>query len=342
MGRSRNPEAQDSLSEQGNQGTADEQSSEKVGRRALLRRAATLAAAGIGGVAATEMLTASPAAAVTGAMQFGTSNNAGGSNTSLTSTAGGSTFEISHTNLIANLRLTPVDDAGDYGDPANPQGDLGGTMRGGELVNLTENVPTDTGTATVDTLFWMAGDNAAADLANLTVVHTSATGTVFAPVGPTRVLDTRSNRALLASQSVLDSAHRLVTAKTLKLQLDSFVKFAYAVHMNITAVTPTGNGFLTVFGSQTGTGGPNQPKASSVSFSSGVTIANHVVSPLTDDFSIFIYTSKTTHIIVDVQGYTLPDFSFLNNNAGALAKLQKGQSTPRFVPGPVPRRIAKG
>ena len=135
---------------------------EKVGRRALIRRAATLAAAGIGGVAATEMLTASPASAATGTMMFGQANAAGASNTSLTSSADSSTLEISHTAKVANVRLAPVDDAGDYGGGTTPAGDPGGTMLGGELLNLTETVSTNAGTSTVDTLFWMAGDNGAA------------------------------------------------------------------------------------------------------------------------------------------------------------------------------------
>lgn len=299
---------------------------EKVGRRALIRRAATLAAAGIGGVAATEMLTASPASAAAGGnMIIGQSNAAGASNTSLTSTADSSTLEVTHTGKVANLRLTPVDDSGDYGG-ANPQGDPGGTMLGGELLNLTEQVTTGTGTATVDTLFWMAGDNGDAQLENLAVVLTTATGTVFAPYaeivndvpkGPLRVLDTRSNRSLLVTQTVLDSSHRLIGGKTLELQLDSFVQFAYAVHFNITAVTPTNGGFMTAFGSQSGTGAPLRPTASNINYTKSVTIANHSVSPLSDRLSLFIYASSTTHVIVDIQGWTLPDFSFLSANGGA-------------------------
>src|SRR4051794_36634472 len=79
MGSSRTPDAQGNPDPTGNLDT------EKVGRRALLRRAATVAAAGIGGVAATEMLTAGPAAASTGAMQYGANNNAGVDTTTLTS-----------------------------------------------------------------------------------------------------------------------------------------------------------------------------------------------------------------------------------------------------------------
>jgi hypothetical protein len=325
---------------------------EKVGRRALIRRAATLAAAGVGGVAATEMLTASPASAAAGGnMIIGASNVAGASNTSLTSNADSSTLEISHTAKVANLRLAPVDDSADYGG-TNPLGDPGGTMLGGEMLNLTEAVTTSTGTSTVDTLFWMAGDNGDAHLENLAVVLTTATGTVFAPyatiqgsvpIGPLRVLDTRSNRALVASTTVLDSSHRLIGGQTLELQLDSFVDFAYAVHFNLTAVTPTGSGFMTAFGSQAISGGPLKPVASNINFTTGVTIANHSISSLSDRLSLFIYSSRTTHVLVDIQGWTLPDFSFIVNQP-AKTGLRAGTQRKGLgvVPGPMPKRKARG
>jgi hypothetical protein len=321
--------------------------SEKVGRRALIRRAATLAAAGIGGIAATEMLTASPASAATGNMQFGATNTAGVDKTILTSTADSATFEVAHTGKIANVRLKPVDDSVDYGGPSSPAGDPLATMLGGELINLTETVDTGTGSADIDTLFWMAGDNANGDLANLAVVLTTATGTVFAPyaytdsngaaIGPYRVLDTRSTagRLRLSSQTVLDSSHRLIGGKTLEIQLDDFVKFAYAVHINVTAVTPTGVGYLTVYGNAP------QPVASNLNYTAGVNIANHTVAPISDVSSLHIFASKTTHVLVDIQGWTLPDFSYLKVLPAAKA-LRQGATRGLGVARQVPRRTTGG
>ncbi len=50
---------------------------------------------------------------------------------------------------------------------------------------------------------------------------------------------------------------------------------------------------------------------SNLNFTKGVTIANSGLSPLSDGTSIFIYASQTTHVILDLQAWTLPDFSFL-------------------------------
>lgn len=306
---------------------------EKVGRRALMRRAAGLAAAGIGGVAATEMLSAGPAAANVGdPILAGQTTDAINSKTILNSGAGSATFDIRNDSLVANLRLAPVDDAVDYGGdgtPGSANGDPNATMIGGELLNLTEHV--DDGTANgqdVDTLFWMAGDNNAGDLGNLAVVLTTATGTVFVPYGPFRALDTRSNRTLLISQpSELDSSHRLRAGHTLELDLSDFVQFAYAVHFNVTAVFPVGSGFMTAFGSQDSNGDPARPTASNINFTKNVTIANHSVSPLSGNKSLYIYSNQTTHVIVDIQGWTLPDFSFLSANAGQKAKAFRSQAT---------------
>ena len=68
-----------------------------------------------------------------------------------------------------------LDDSVDYGGPTNPQGDSGGTMLGGELINLTETVDTGTGTADVDTLFWMAGNNSATKMPMIAITTNSST-----------------------------------------------------------------------------------------------------------------------------------------------------------------------
>jgi hypothetical protein len=267
------------------------------------------------------MLTAGPASANAGDPMVLGPNDGTTARTTLTSAAStGASFQVAHTAHIANMRLAPVDTSETYGDPVTGIGDSGGVMVGGELINLTETVDDGQGgTQDVDTLFWMAGDNAGQNLHNLAVVLTTATGTVFVPYGPFRALDTRSAslRTLLASQTVLDSQHRLIGGKTLELDLSPFVQFAYAVHFNLTAVTPTATGYMTAFGSQTAGGAPSRPLASNINFAKGAIIANHSVSPLSDRLSLFIYAAATTHVIVDIQGWTLPDFSFLIDNSGA-------------------------
>lgn len=321
---------------------------EPVGRRALLRRAATVAAAGIGGIAATEMLTAGPASAASGGnVVLGEANDSQTDQTTWTSaTQQGASLELSNTGLTANVRLAPVDDAEHYGG-STIHGDPLAKMVGGELINLTEQSTDNQGNPeTVDTLYWMAGPNdPAGQLHNLTVVLTTATGTVFAAVPPQRLLDTRASggRTRIANQSVLDSQGRLIGGKALELQLDEFIIFAYAVHFNLTAVAETGNGFLSVYP------GPTRPTVSNLNYSTGINIANAGLSPLSSNFSVFIYASKTTHVLFDLQGWTLPDFSFLKANSPAVqaqaagrAAAAKAAARPSVLPGPVRSSKTKG
>jgi hypothetical protein len=341
MGKSRTPKAAAST----NAGEIDQDSAPAVGRRALIRRAATVAAAGIGGIAATEMLSAGPAAAAAGdPLNLGELNNADDQKTIITSTAPSATLDVRHSGKIANLRLAPVDDSQDYGgDPIH--GDLAGTMLGGELINLTETVDLGGGaTQDIDTLFWMAGDNAAAGLDNLAVVLTTATGTVFVPFGPFRALDTRSSSLrthILNGPAVLDSQHRLIGGKTLVLDLSDFVEFAYSVHFNLTVTTSTSGGYLTAFGSQDTNGDPDQPLASNINFAKGQVIANHGISPLSSDGTLYIFASSTTHVVLDIQGWTLPDFSFLNPGAGGGLMKQSARSSKAKGLGVVRRPVQR-
>ena len=302
---------------------------ETVGRRALLRRAATVAAAGIGGVAAAEMLSAGPAsAAQNDPVLAGQSTAAGPNVTTLSSTVDGPTLELDNNNGAhhgTNLRLAPVDTSAAYVGTAQ--------LAGGELLNLTEQV----GLATTDTLYWLAGPAAGTDnLANLTVVLTTATGTVFAPVPPSRLLDTRysTTRHRVQNLSALDSHGRLIGGQSVEIDVSDLVGFAYSIHFNVTATQETTGGYLTVYP------GGTKPNVSNLNFTKGVTIANSGLSPLSDNTSIFIYASQTTHVLLDLQGWTLPDFSYLTNAIGSdIAPQTAAKAKARSI---FPARSPKG
>jgi hypothetical protein len=319
----------------------------RVDRRSVLRRAAAVAAAGIGGVAAVEMLSAGPASAAVGTMQYGTDNDAGNLQTTLTSTISSntghkaSTLLLSHTSNGAPLAVAPQ--VGASWSPST------GSLVGGELINLS--APDSQG-ITSQSLFWMTGDNSTVDsngsnLDNLAVVLTTATGTVFAPVGPSRLLDTRyaSMRHRILKPSVLNSHGQLIGKQVLELDLSDIVSFAWAIHFNLTATVETGTGFLTAFGSQDSKGNPAVPTASNLNFHENLSIANSGLSPLSSNLSLYIYASTTTHVILDVQGWTLPDFSFLlepdATAAAATAKASPQRSAAAAVRS-IPRRASRG
>ncbi len=73
---------------------------------------------------------------------------------------------------------------------------------------------------------------------------------------------------------------------------------AATVFLNVTAVDPTGGGYLSVYPC-----GQNRPNASSVNFAQGANIANAVVAKVGTNFQVCIFVSTTTHLIVDSSGF---------------------------------------
>jgi len=73
---------------------------------------------------------------------------------------------------------------------------------------------------------------------------------------------------------------------------------ATAVALNLTAIAPTGTGYATVYPCS-----PTVPNTNNLSYVSGKTISNTVVAQVDSNGQVCIYTSKATHLSVDVNGY---------------------------------------
>ena len=72
-----------------------------------------------------------------------------------------------------------------------------------------------------------------------------------------------------------------------------------SVVLNVTAASPSGAGFLTVFPS-----GEARPDASNVNFAAGVTVANVVVAKVGADGRVGVYNDAgCTDVVVDVAGW---------------------------------------
>ena len=114
----------------------------------------------------------------------------------------------------------------------------------------------------------------------------------FVGVNPERVLDTREGRSLGGGET-----------RTVQITGRANVPAgARAVVMNVTAITPTRAGFLTVF-----PGGGTRPLASNLNFRPGEVIANLVTVRLSDEGQVGIYNnSGNTHVAADVVGYYGP------------------------------------
>jgi uncharacterized protein (DUF1501 family) len=112
----------------------------------------------------------------------------------------------------------------------------------------------------------------------------------FAALNPTRLLDSRIRRRPIVTNQTINVKVRGVGG--VPLNADSVV-------LNVTAVTPTLPGFLTVFP----TGSPRQT-TSSLNFEAGAIVPNLVIAKVGASNSVSIYNLQgATHVIVDVVGY---------------------------------------
>jgi|688.fasta_scaffold03653_20 hypothetical protein len=124
-------------------------------------------------------------------------------------------------------------------------------------------------------------------------------GARFTPVTPVRILDTRT------TNTPSGVAGRVPEAGTLNLQItgaNGIPVDATAVVMNVTAVAPTGAGFVTVWPR-----GVTQPLSSNLNFAPGDVVPNLVTVGIGSNGQVSLYhQGGTNDLIADVVGYYSP------------------------------------
>ncbi len=125
----------------------------------------------------------------------------------------------------------------------------------------------------------------------------------FVSINPARILDTRTGFAtvdtLLAGGGSLDAGSTLEVAVTGR---GGVAADALAVSLNVTAVDAGGDGYLTVWPC-----GSPRPTASNVNYVLGATVANAVLATIGSRGAVCVYTSRRTHLVVDVSGFAPHD-----------------------------------
>ena len=118
------------------------------------------------------------------------------------------------------------------------------------------------------------------------------TGAKFKPLTPVRIMDTRNTTPLVGTVN-----RSLTVLGVGGVPNSSTVK---AVVVNVTVVSPTAGGFLTVYPSL-----ESRPTASNLNFVRGSTIANLVVVKVGTDGKIVFFngSSGSTNVLADVVGY---------------------------------------
>ena len=122
---------------------------------------------------------------------------------------------------------------------------------------------------------------------DLDATYDAAGTSRFTALVPGRLGDTRLTTKVLAGQSVewtvVGDAGAAVGTN--------------AVSLNIAVTEPEGAGYLTVYAC-----GSAMPWASNLNFAAGQTISNHVTSSIGANGKICVYTSRTTNVVIDVEG----------------------------------------
>jgi alpha-tubulin suppressor-like RCC1 family protein len=120
-------------------------------------------------------------------------------------------------------------------------------------------------------------------------------GANYTPLAPARVLDTRNSTQGELSTPV----GRRQTRSQRVAGVGGVPVDASAVAINITAVTPTQGGYLTVWPS-----GRTRPEASSINFPAGGVVGNFVIAEVGANGRVDIYNHDgNTHVVFDVVGY---------------------------------------
>jgi alpha-tubulin suppressor-like RCC1 family protein len=121
----------------------------------------------------------------------------------------------------------------------------------------------------------------------------------YVPLPPVRVLDTRN-----ATQGELSArVGRRATVSQRVAGVGGVPPTAKAVAINITAVSPTAAGFVTVWPS-----GQTRPEVSSINFPAGAVVGNFVIAEVGADGRVQIYNHNgTVHVVFDVVGYVPAD-----------------------------------
>jgi photosystem II stability/assembly factor-like uncharacterized protein len=134
----------------------------------------------------------------------------------------------------------------------------------------------------------------------------SVTGVV-----PARLLETRSGLGMLTVDHLYEGGGVVPAGSVVELPVTGrggVAGDAGSVVLNVTVTQPLAAGFVTVFPC-----GVARPLASNLNYSPGSTVANSVISKVGVDGKVCLFTSATSHLIVDVNGYVPPSVSTLSS-----------------------------
>src|ERR1039458_3361972 len=132
-------------------------------------------------------------------------------------------------------------------------------------------------------------------IADLSGYYTAGSGSLFTPVSPVRMMDTRNGTGGVTGPVGAGATVSLPVAGKNGVPAAGVT----AVVLNVTATSPTAASYVSVYPD-----GTTRPAASNLGFTAAQTIANLVVVPVGADGKIDFYNSGgTVQLIADLSGY---------------------------------------
>jgi len=156
-------------------------------------------------------------------------------------------------------------------------------------------------------------------------------GGAFTTFAPARILDTRAGQNTVDGQYVATGA--IANGQTMRIAVLGRnglpTSGVDSVSLNVTAVTPSSAGHLTVFPT-----GASVPNASNLNFAAGQVIANAVIAKVGADGSITVFNSAgSTNVVIDINGWYPTSDAITTFAPARILDTRAGQNTVdgRFV-----------
>ena len=186
----------------------------------------------------------------------------------------------------------------------------------GVFTSKLSNVPVTAGTTyriAVDSWYGAPG------ALDLQWSFTPAATSSFVSLAPSRILDTRYGTG--APKAVVPANGKVDLQVTGR---GGVPPNASSVVLNVTAVSPKANGWVTVWPA-----GATKPTASNLNFVTGQTVPNLVIAKVGNGGKVSLSTSAGTHLLADVAGYYSTGSAYTGVNPTRVMDTRYGTGAPK-------------
>ena len=156
-------------------------------------------------------------------------------------------------------------------------------------------------------------------------------GSTYVPVNPTRVLDTRKGTGD-GTVGMISGGHSVAFSVVNGVSGAPAAGEITAVVLNVTVTEPEANGYVSVYPDGTAV-----PKSSNLNYRTGENVPNSTTVMVGLDGKVDLYTSATTHLLADVEGYYVASTSgggYHPISPDRLLDTRKGTGAPKQAVGP--------